>query len=328
MPTRRRGSPFDRPRWTEQDAREVLDELGRSGESVAAFAAAHDLDPQRLYAWRHRLGDAEPTRFQELIVHRSALRRRPTRRRSRSRSRLARSFACRSRSTRWRSLVFSTSCPGRARAEFTAERAAVRGVVAPRGMAAREKVTSAFAPDLDELRAWLLERIAALRFVELVTAVLALIGRMRDLNTELVTQLAELRRQRPRAEGLRRLERQLVLPIAGLTVPSAPTRHDDTPSNGKGKSRKGRHPGRGAPPAHLPRVPVFNPRAAGDARVPAVRDDDDHRQPLELPRAQRDPGACSSKSGSTRPSRAQRRHDPCPRLRRRRSSNAASSPTR
>jgi hypothetical protein len=33
-----------------------------------------------------------------------------------------------------------------------------------------EKVTSAFAPDLDEVRAWLKKMIAALRFVEMVTA--------------------------------------------------------------------------------------------------------------------------------------------------------------
>ena len=78
-------------------------------------------------------------------------------------------------------------------------------------MASREKVTSAFAPDLEEIRAWLQKMIATLRFVEMVTAVLALIGRMRDLNTELVAQLAHLRRARPRSESLDRLERQLVL---------------------------------------------------------------------------------------------------------------------
>ncbi len=124
-------------------------------------------------------------------------------------------------------------------------------------MASREKVTSAFAPDLDEVRAWLQKMINALRFVELVTAILALITRMRDLNTELVAQLAQLRRKRPRSETLRRLEGQLVLPIEGLTVPVAKPK-DDTTSNDDKKKRRGAHPGRGAPPAHLPRVPVFN----------------------------------------------------------------------
>jgi transposase len=125
-------------------------------------------------------------------------------------------------------------------------------------MASREKITSAFAPDLDEVRVWLQKMIAALRFVEIVTAILALIGRMRDLNTELVAQLAHLRRARPRSETLRRLEGQLVLPLEGLIVPTASKPNDRSTADDEKKKRTGRHPGRGAPPAHLPRVPVFN----------------------------------------------------------------------
>jgi transposase len=124
-------------------------------------------------------------------------------------------------------------------------------------MASRERVTSAFAPDLEEIRAWLQKMIATLKFVEMVTAIVALIARMRDLNTELVAQLAHLRRARPRSESLDRLERQLVLPIDGLIVPDAAKPKEDNSSDEK-KKRRGRHPGRGAPPAHLPRVSVFN----------------------------------------------------------------------
>ena len=61
-------SPFHRRRWTAQDARSALAALERSGKAVAVFAAEHGIDPQRLYAWRRRLGGAEPTTFQELIV--------------------------------------------------------------------------------------------------------------------------------------------------------------------------------------------------------------------------------------------------------------------
>jgi transposase len=125
-------------------------------------------------------------------------------------------------------------------------------------MASDDRVTSAFAPDLDEVRAWLGKMIAALRFVELVAAILALIGRMRDLNTELVAQLAHLRRARPRSESLRRLEGQLVLPLDGLIVLSAPKPKDDAASPQDKKTRRGKHPGRAAPPPHLPHVPVFN----------------------------------------------------------------------
>ena len=65
-------SPFDRLRWTEQDARNALAALDRSGKTVSVFAAEHGLDPQRLYSWRRRLGEAERTTFQELIVRPAA----------------------------------------------------------------------------------------------------------------------------------------------------------------------------------------------------------------------------------------------------------------
>jgi transposase-like protein len=72
MPSPPDRSPFDRPRWTERDAREVLAALRRSGKPVSVFAAEHGLDPQRVYLWRRRLGGAERTTFQELIVRRAA----------------------------------------------------------------------------------------------------------------------------------------------------------------------------------------------------------------------------------------------------------------
>src|SRR5271165_853427 len=74
MPSPPDRSPFDRPRWTERDAREVIAALERSGKGVSVFAAEHGLDPQRVYLWRRRLGGAEPTTFQELIVRPRAIR--------------------------------------------------------------------------------------------------------------------------------------------------------------------------------------------------------------------------------------------------------------
>jgi transposase len=122
---------------------------------------------------------------------------------------------------------------------------------------ARDAITSASAPDLDEVRSWLQKMILALRFVDLVTAVIALLTLMRDLNTQLVAQIAQLRRARPRSEALARLERQLVLPLDGLTVKS-PSSTPEVSETAPKKSRKGRHPGRAVPASHLPRVPVFN----------------------------------------------------------------------
>lgn len=72
MPTTRPASPFARRRWTPEDAREVIAALDRSGKSVSVFAAEHGLDPQRVYLWRRRLGKAEPTTFQEIVVRPSS----------------------------------------------------------------------------------------------------------------------------------------------------------------------------------------------------------------------------------------------------------------
>src|SRR5580658_6537483 len=104
-------------------------------------------------------------------------------------------------------------------------------------------ITSPYAPDLEQVRAWLQRMIKALRFIELVAAVLALIGKMRDANTELVKQLAHLRRARPRSETLERLERQLVLPLGAMAAASvAPHKPAD---DERKPARRGRHPGRG-----------------------------------------------------------------------------------
>jgi hypothetical protein len=120
-----------------------------------------------------------------------------------------------------------------------------------------ERITSPYAPDLDEVRAFLERMIRALRFVELVAAILAFVTKVCEVNAELSKKLAEVRRRRPRSEALERLERQLVLPLADLGVaPAARRKGSPKPEP---KSRKGRHPGRAALPAHLPRVEVPNP---------------------------------------------------------------------
>jgi transposase-like protein len=72
MFAKRPSSPFDRPRWTEQDARAALAALDRSGLSVRQFAAEQGLDPQRLWLWRRRVAGGDRTTFQELIVRPSS----------------------------------------------------------------------------------------------------------------------------------------------------------------------------------------------------------------------------------------------------------------
>ena len=72
MPKPADRSPFNRPRWTESQAREVIATLERSGKSVTAFAADHGLDPQRVYLWRRRVARGDGTTFRELVVRPSA----------------------------------------------------------------------------------------------------------------------------------------------------------------------------------------------------------------------------------------------------------------
>jgi transposase len=127
-------------------------------------------------------------------------------------------------------------------------------------MSQRSTITSPHAPDFSELRGWLEQMVKALRFVELVAAVIALVARMHGLNTELSKQLAGLRRKRPRSETLERLERQLLLPF--LKTVKTPARRPDNDADNAAKpdkpSRKGKHPGRAGFPAHLERVMVAN----------------------------------------------------------------------
>ena len=52
-------------------------------------------------------------------------------------------------------------------------------------------ITSPHAPDVEDVRQWMEKMIKGMRLIELVAAVIALVTRMRDINTELTTpQLA------------------------------------------------------------------------------------------------------------------------------------------
>jgi transposase len=126
----------------------------------------------------------------------------------------------------------------------------------------KQTPTSPYVPDLDQLREWLEKMLAAMKFVELVVAVVGLIGRMRDINLELNKRVAQLTRKRPRSETLERLERQLVLPLAGLVATAAATAPAGTaqpPGDEKKKRRTRGGGGRGKFPAHLRIIEVPNP---------------------------------------------------------------------
>jgi len=117
--------------------------------------------------------------------------------------------------------------------------------------------TSPYDADLRELRAWLEKMVAAMKFVEMIVAVVALIGRMRGINAELTKRVAHLTRKRPRSETLDRLQRQLLLPLFDTAVRPAPAGSSGT---GAEKPKRKKTGGTRNPfPAHLERVPVPNP---------------------------------------------------------------------
>jgi transposase len=132
-------------------------------------------------------------------------------------------------------------------------------------------ITSPYAPDVEEVRAWLKKMIAALKFVELVTAIVTFIGRMCAINTELTVQLVNLRRKRPKSESLRRIGGQLVLPLDVVSYVAPPVVGSEPEKGNRPKrSQRGKHPGRhGDWPSWIPRVTRFNPVPA-DLRTCAI----------------------------------------------------------
>jgi transposase-like protein len=49
--------------WGEQEARDALSELARSGEGIARFARRKGISEQRLYYWRKRIGQTHAPAF-------------------------------------------------------------------------------------------------------------------------------------------------------------------------------------------------------------------------------------------------------------------------
>ncbi len=173
-------------------------------------------------------------------------------------------------------------------------------------MASREKVTSAFAPDLDEVRAWLQKMIAALRFVEMVTAVIGLIARMRDINTELVAQLAHLRRRHPRSwEALDRTERGSSCYPSEASPCRMPRSPRTTPlRTTTRRSVAGATPGAARHHRTCNACSVFNrvslPSCASACSVARMMT---RHQPFEPPRTQRHPRACLRRRATRRDDR-------------------------
>jgi len=119
-----------------------------------------------------------------------------------------------------------------------------------------EPITSAMSPDLDAVVRFLREMLARGAVAALIASVVALVTRMRDLNTELMGKLASKSRKRPPSETLRRLQLELPLlfaPVANDGAPPAKPPPDEKKRKKRGAKRAKPH-GRPKLPEHLPRV--------------------------------------------------------------------------
>ena len=121
-------------------------------------------------------------------------------------------------------------------------------------------VTSAWAPDLEAVAAFLRAMIASRDFAGLIAAILGLLARIRDVNTELMRRLAQHGRKKPPSERTSILQREFAFmreAPANDGPPAAPSAGDDEKKapkkRGPSPGKKHRH-GRAKLPESLERV--------------------------------------------------------------------------
>lgn len=138
-------------------------------------------------------------------------------------------------------------------------------------------ITNPLRPDLDAVRRFILAMIKQGSMAILLSSVLSLLARIRDVNQELTRRLEAGRRKRPPSERMRRLQVELPFmtkegdsedvdaegaeaPVAGAEPKPGPAAKDpnERPKPKRGPKNPDRH-GRPKLPAHLPRVPEVIP---------------------------------------------------------------------
>jgi len=121
-------------------------------------------------------------------------------------------------------------------------------------------ITSAFDPDFGAVRSFITDMLARGAVAALIAAIIALLTRMRDINTELMGKLASKSRKRPPNEAMRRLQLELPLmwtPAANDASKPRPAIAENKPKTKRGPKNRHAH-GRPKLPGHLPRVPLVH----------------------------------------------------------------------
>jgi transposase len=115
-------------------------------------------------------------------------------------------------------------------------------------------ITNALAPDLDAVGKFIADMVAKGAIGALVTAVVALLVKMRDLNTELMRKLASKSRKHPPSEAMRRLQMELPFLCAAAANDGRAAPVNEKLPKKRGAKKPTPH-ARPTLPAHLPRVP-------------------------------------------------------------------------
>lgn len=141
---------------------------------------------------------------------------------------------------------------------------------------AKQIASDFVTPDLKRIRQFIVEAVTEGALAVLVSTIIALLTRMRDLNQDLSRQLAWKNRKHPVSERLHRLQLELPFVMGAAPEPSA----NDTSDQGDGETEKkpkkerkkpdqrNRHAhGRPTLPEHLPRIEGDVALVTGAARI-------------------------------------------------------------
>ena len=141
----------------------------------------------------------------------------------------------------------------------------------------------ALAPDLEAIGRFIADMIARGAIAELIASVLALLQRMREINTELMARIATKSRKRPPSETLRRLQLELPLmfattandtagtelggpPESPATLPPSNRSPSEQEKEREAKKNRDRH-GRPNIPDHLKRIPGTTSYVSEEERI-------------------------------------------------------------
>jgi transposase len=138
----------------------------------------------------------------------------------------------------------------------------------------------ALSPDLEAIRRFIVAMIARGAIAELIVSVLALLQRMRELNTELMTRIVTKSRKRPPSETLHRLQLELPLMFGAPANDASGADHGEASTELEGppeppvlplipaRKRKLKDPhGRPTMPGHLERIAGLVARVPDDQRM-------------------------------------------------------------